>query len=233
MSIQVDNNSKIDSNLIETINILEKNNIPYWLCQGTLLGIIRDNKLIDWDHDIDIAVWYSKNISKKLKTIMINKYYHLKKQNIIDDSLLTFVKKGGREVDINCYREKKINNLEDIAYVKWTVPKNNFCKIIDALSLANNYKGKFEFFINRLVFFSFFFVNLKKFLINKNLFYRNIGYTLPLTFFKNLKKIKFKNIFITVPEESEKYLTFVYGKNWRVPKKNYNWIKDSPSTKNV
>jgi hypothetical protein len=157
MSIQVDNNSKIDSNLIETINILEKNNIPYWLCQGTLLGIIRDNKLIDWDHDIDIAVWYSKNISKKLKTIMINKYYHLKKQNIIDDSLLTFVKKGGREVDINCYREKKINNLEDIAYVKWTVPKNNFCKIIDALSLANNYKGKFEFFINRLVFFSFFF----------------------------------------------------------------------------
>ena len=87
MSIQVDNNSKIDSNLIETINILEKNNIPYWLCQGTLLGIIRDNKLIDWDHDIDIAVWYSKNISKKLKTIMINKYYHLKKQILKNNKL--------------------------------------------------------------------------------------------------------------------------------------------------
>jgi len=42
--------------LIDTISILEKNNIPYWLDDGTLLGIIRDGMLLPWDVDIDIGV---------------------------------------------------------------------------------------------------------------------------------------------------------------------------------
>ena len=37
-------------------DILNSNNIPYWICHGTLLGIIRDSQLIPWDHDIDIFV---------------------------------------------------------------------------------------------------------------------------------------------------------------------------------
>ena len=233
MFTEIDSKSKIDQNLIETIGILEKNDIPYWLCQGTLLGIIRDDELIPWDHDIDIAVWYSKKLNEKLKTIMKSHKYKLKNKYMINEDLITFVKEGGREVDINCYQEKKMNNLDDIAYVKWSVPRNNFCKIIDALSLAKNYKGKCDFFVNRLKIFSNFFNKFRILLINKNLFYRNIGYTVPLKLFKNLKKIKFKNIFVTVPLESEKYLSFVYGENWRTPKKNYNWIKDSSSTKDV
>ena len=40
----------------DTITILEKHNIRYWIDMGTLLGIIRDNELIPWDHDVDIAV---------------------------------------------------------------------------------------------------------------------------------------------------------------------------------
>ena len=43
-------------------------------------------------------------------------------------TLLTFIKKGGREIDINFYH-KKFNNLEDIAYVKLFVPKNLFAKL--------------------------------------------------------------------------------------------------------
>ena len=233
MCTEIDSKSKIDPNLEETIGILEKNNIPYWLCHGTLLGIVRDNELIPWDTDIDIGVWYSKNLNEKLKTIMTDHEYKQKPKYMIKDDLLTFVKEGGREVDINCYQEKEINNLEHIAYVKLSVPKNSFCKIIDALSVAKNYKGKYRILINRLEILSNFFTNCRMFLINKNLFYKNIGYTLPLILFKNLKKIKFKNILVTVPLETEKYLSYTYGENWRTPNKNYNWIKDSPATKDV
>lgn len=38
------------------IKILEKNNIPYWVDEGTLLGIIRDGDLLPWDHDADMGV---------------------------------------------------------------------------------------------------------------------------------------------------------------------------------
>mgnify|MGYP000249669107 CR=1 FL=1 len=33
-----------------------------------------------------------------------------------------------------------------------------------------------------------------------------------------------------ITKKSEEYLQYVYGKNWKIPKKKFNWIKDSPST---
>ena len=50
----------IDSNFKSTIEILNKNKIDYWICHGTLLGIVRDNKLIPWDNDVDIAFFENK-----------------------------------------------------------------------------------------------------------------------------------------------------------------------------
>ena len=110
---------KHDPNFLSTIKILNSNKIPYWACHGTLLGIIRDNDLIPWDHDIDIAVWYKKNIKEIFKKIMIKENYKIKKK--ANDDLLTFIKKGGREIDINFYHQK-IENSKKIVYVKWFVP---------------------------------------------------------------------------------------------------------------
>ena len=62
----------LDPNFISVINLFNNNNIPYWICHGTLLGIIRDNKLIEWDHDIDIAVW-SDAIEKNYITDLFSK----------------------------------------------------------------------------------------------------------------------------------------------------------------
>lgn len=223
---------KIDKNFIETVELLNKNNIFYWICHGTLLGIIRDKDLIPWDHDIDIAVWYTKNLKEKIKEIMEKKDYFLKEKYLIEDDLLTFVKEGGREVDINFYHQKEIN-LKHTAYVKWFVPKNIFCKIIEVLSLANQYKGKFYSLINQLTFIIPIFKNFKIFLIKKNVFYKTVGYTQPIRLLKDFKKVQYYNIDVSVPVKSEEYLEFVYGVNWRSPIKKFNWIKDSPSVKKI
>jgi len=42
--------------LLQTIDILQENNITHWLEGGTLLGIIRDGDLIPWDYDADLGI---------------------------------------------------------------------------------------------------------------------------------------------------------------------------------
>ena len=45
------------SDILKTlINYLNNNNLIYYLEFGTLLGIVRDNKILEWDDDIDISI---------------------------------------------------------------------------------------------------------------------------------------------------------------------------------
>ena len=56
--------------------------INYWVCQGTLLGIIRDKSLIPWDPDIDLAVT-EKGFDKDLVEKMMKKNGFHKKKNFL------------------------------------------------------------------------------------------------------------------------------------------------------
>lgn len=50
-------NAIIGLTMLEDIHtILNKHNIEFWLESGTLLGIVRENRLLPWDNDIDIAI---------------------------------------------------------------------------------------------------------------------------------------------------------------------------------
>ncbi len=225
------NDKKIDLNFVEAIKILNNNKIKYWICQGTLLGIIRDNQLIPWDHDIDIAVWSGSVQKENIIKIMQENNFRLREKYLVKDDLLTFIKKGGKEVDINFYEktiEKNIN--KKIAFANWHVPKNYFCKLIEALSMAKSYHGKFKYLIRSFYLFDNIFYKLKIFLIKEGKFYKPAGYTQPLELLEEFKDIIFHGIIITVPKKSEEYLNYVYGDDWRIPKKKYHWYKDSPST---
>ena len=39
------------------IEILNDLGISYWIDQGSLLGIVRQNSFLPWDHDVDLGVW--------------------------------------------------------------------------------------------------------------------------------------------------------------------------------
>jgi hypothetical protein len=43
--------------LRKVCEILESGGVRYWLESGTLLGVVREGKVLPWDHDIDIGVW--------------------------------------------------------------------------------------------------------------------------------------------------------------------------------
>jgi len=50
-----------ESGMVETLRrtvaVLGKRNIPYWIDCGTLLGLIRDQRIIPWDEDVELGAW--------------------------------------------------------------------------------------------------------------------------------------------------------------------------------
>lgn len=54
--------------LSRVTRILMKNDIPYILEAGTLLGVIRENRLLPWDNDLDLTV--TKQQERKLLSII-------------------------------------------------------------------------------------------------------------------------------------------------------------------
>jgi lipopolysaccharide cholinephosphotransferase len=58
--------------LLENVSkILQKNNLDYWLDGGTLLGIVRENRLRPWDDDVDLSMFDpgERSLSKLIKSI--------------------------------------------------------------------------------------------------------------------------------------------------------------------
>jgi len=78
--------SKTEDFMFYICNLLDEYNISYHLDHGTLLGIMRDNALIPWDKDVDLAV-LEKDKDKiiKMLNLELKKYMNLQnKQNKLE-----------------------------------------------------------------------------------------------------------------------------------------------------
>ena len=64
----------------------------------------------------------------------------------------------------------------------------------------------------------------------KSFYYTGYSYDINLMEFKN---IIFLDEVVPVPIDSEKCLEITYGKDWRVPKKNYVWYNEANNLINM
>lgn len=138
---------KLNRTLKFIVQLLHKNNINDWfVCYGTLLGLIRENNCIDGDDDIDIIV--EKKNYKKIKNLLLT--HNLEIENYDNRILKTKETNEYASIDIymadynednifdlwnkltiqNCYLNKKKKFIE----IKWKGEKvyipNNYKKIL-------------------------------------------------------------------------------------------------------
>ena len=221
------------------VEILMDNNINYWVCHGTLLGIIRDNKLLTWDHDIDFAVWddeYSKE--EILKIFSTDERF--KQEVVLEEINSLHFATADKRVDINFYSRDT-----DKAYIKWAaLPEGIFLKTyyfaINFIATDTSIRKTIEssngniikliklLIITPLIFVRLILPRSFKRKLLKSLYKKldSVGYSYPIELMKN-KVINFLSVDIVVPVEPEEVLKHTYGDDWKTPKQNYVWYKEA------
>jgi len=222
----------------DVCDLLARNNINFWICHGTLLGVIRESRLLPWDDDIDFAVW-NDEVNKDMIINIFEDNGYIQEFVFGDMDCLHFFGEN-KNIDISFYKKN-----QNTASVVWAVPPNSFfakvgvyfTRIICTKKLIKIEPS--ENLIKTLLYWCFmslslpfryiFPTNLKDMIyksITKYIDIQYMGYSYPLDLMV-FKKIEYKGIAVQVPVDADKCLEITYGKEWRHPQANYVWYKEA------
>ncbi len=217
------------------VDLLDKHRINYWLDSGTLLGVIREGKVLDHDKDIDLGAWADQvdKIEHSLVPELQNCHYGVKKRRyrglihkyIFSPNLpshsLTQPPAQPLKIHLNIFQE-----TGGYAWCPWSGilrrktkwqgsrfnPGYIAFKIRDKLSrLANKHIREIK--LARFPYCHIF----------------DIGtWWIPASFFKELTRDPKFNA--AIPAQYRGYLAFRYG-NWQVPSRIWDCTRDDPALK--
>ena len=203
--------------------VCTKNNLPYWIDYGTLIGAIRHEGFIPWDDDIDICMMREDidkldDLLKDHPEVELKHYYGYK-----PDGLIHYIRVVFRALE-NCFVDIFVYD-----YIDDDAPEtiNKFRGIRDdfrkrSMSFAKNmthdqYEAEFLKSYDKL----------KKEIANKGtkttLLWTTENFTKEhvLTYkYDNIfpvQQIKFENIIVNAPKEAAKQVNTYYGDIYNLP----------------
>ena len=187
---------------LETIKeLFDKHGIFFWLEAGSLLGAVRDGRVIPGDDDGDISFWF-KDFTKilKLKKEFKKRGYRLispaSKFEILDSESNTHqVCLFAAEIKGDYVIKVKFTHHLNWLLI-WLFHKNIFC---------------FDYLLWKLVY------ALK--------LYTDAWVRCPAYMLGDFATISYYGKDYRIPEYSVNYLAFKYGDDWRTPRANYKGFK--------
>lgn len=189
----------------KVVNILDGNNVHFWLHAGTLLGYIRSGKkhLHEMDLDIDLLVWEDE-FKKVLSCVSeLTKEFKIK---VLKDKIVIF--HGKYDISIGTYRKEG-----DMA-IRYTIAiKNKFGALLYYRLIL---RMKSRFWIH--------------FLLKIGYYTKSIHPSqkmIKATYFENLKKEDIFGVKINIPKDTMGYIKNKYGDTWKTPYTAEAWENDT------
>lgn len=233
-------------NLKDLKEIFDKYGIKFWLEAGTLLGAVRDKKLIPWDWDTDLS--FREEDGEKIRSaapefkkkgfIMREVLQPLPNEEFLSRKYAFY--RYGYSIDMKMYY-KKDKNFIILAGSFDKDPGKGISRLLsygswllwDALvSSQLDSDSKRRQIVEHFVKYCLFLLpsKLKNYLIKvikPILIKRNYGAfsglrVIPKHYFERLDKIQFYGMTFNIPSDVENYLSCLYGDNWKIPDRKWD-----------
>jgi hypothetical protein len=225
--------------LHEVHEIFDRHALSVWLDCGTLLGAVRDGDIIPWDNDVDLGMW-AKDLDAADKDSLwceINSHdfeiYRLDDKLVLDRrgvpvNISLFYKEGdlARRTAYPAHTHslsKAIRTLWWVTHARRQVSDvslgmpGTFASAMKCILVAG-YAKLPAGLADRAESASRSLCNAAGCL--------EIDWCVPLHYFDVLEKMQFLGDQWSVPGDTEKYLQFRFGLNWRVPDRNFSTLFD-------
>ena len=238
---------------LKLIELLHTLAIPYWLDSGSLLGLYRDNRFLEWDDDIDIGIWdrsrtlfmsHKKAFKKLGFSFSVQKY-----QNTIYS--ITLKSKGTLPIHIHMFTQWRGYALSPQVVAcqpkrapqpEWATKKQSntrdfllWCKTNSKKALSSTPQSlgsrlwKLMFCAPIWGFFYTIKAPLDRATWGKvwpfSLIYKIYTWRIPNIYFTTLQEFDYKGIILSIPNHVEDYLTLRYG-DWRIPDTGWIYWRD-------
>ena len=236
------NDYDAELNMIQAvIAVLEGLGIACWIDQGTLLGLVRDGRLLpkDWDHDIDIGVWASQFFPRRKQACLtLNSMgFHVKQKNV--DQVTLDRGSEYRPVSIAIYRRSG-----DRAR-KWynsnqTRPSNTAFRMLRRLARifeappSNWVPMRGQRTLHNLLVGRLFSILPSTIRLNAARFFRFVATENPSLIlvqtpgkhFELCDRLVVDDVSLPIPSDTSGYLVLKYGVDWQMPRKEWNHLLD-------
>ncbi len=206
---------------------LERHGVRYWLETGTLLGAVREGKVIAWDNDVDFSTTLEEapKVFRVLRELAqegwridvtdFAAYLGMEKENLAV-SIMFYRTAGDKIWSPFCLRSKP--KLEFMA--------KHFYRIADRMLYGSYHHGIHPF--EKALYHSiprFMMPTLRRmfFGICYGLGQAEYALMIPKRLVEHLTPLTFYGMQFPVPTPAEEYLVALFGEDWRVPKKNWKW----------
>lgn len=223
-----------DPNLRDAVHILRSQGISFWINEGSLLGLIREGQLIEWDHDIDISLFSPGPDLCALrlefeKLGFDGQFAGLRRPGYPP---LKFSRPGGRKIDLGTYALKTFAGRQYWSHEWFETDKFRpqvTSRRLGIIVLRIIHRALFSSQVGLIKR-----VGLSKLCVP--IFLRahsslssawsldgTVGYYIERSLLDDLVDFKYGDIVCPVPRKAEQVLEALYGEDWRVPKKSIRW----------